>query len=159
MIAQPHILPTTTQQHNFHGGARGLLYCQVKEMPYLRSLLKLGAFFLLVLCAIALYHHGSTSTSSPIIQSFTPPGQRDLTFPRVASWKTWFHPLQFPTASGPRQDRKGWNLLQHLGGNGPWIEKIDDRAESSNLAPPGGCSIEQVHLVCIDCRTASVPFS
>ncbi|CAI7575601.1 unnamed protein product [Penicillium pancosmium] len=115
-------------------------------MPFTRSLVKISILLLVLISAITFYNHESRSL--PIIQQFTPPGRdRDLASPHVGSWKTWFHPLQVPAEGGPNTHRKGWNLLQHLGGNGPWIEKIDDRGESSNLAPPEGCSIEQVHLM------------
>lgn len=42
-----------------------------------------------------------------------------------------------------------WNLFYHLGGNGPWIEKVDARYgtyEKDGTAPPG-CVIDQVHMV------------
>lgn len=123
-------------------------------MLFTRSLVKLSILLLVLVSAITFYNHESRSL--PIIQQFTPPGRdRDLPSPHVGSWKTWFHPLQVSVEGGPRTHRKGWNLLQHLGGNGPWIEKIDDREESSNLAPPEGCSIEQVHLVCMNTRSSS----
>jgi acid phosphatase len=123
-------------------------------MPYKRSLLKISILLLVIFSAISFYNHESASLS--IIQSFTPPGRdRSPTSPHVGSWKTWFHPLQIPAGSESKKHRKGWNLLQHLGGNGPWIEKIDDREESSNLAPPDGCSIEQVHLVCMNLRSST----
>ncbi|THX01009.1 phosphoglycerate mutase-like protein [Aureobasidium pullulans] len=39
-----------------------------------------------------------------------------------------------------------WNILYHLGGNGPWIPKVDGVVEGG-LAPPEGCRVEQVHMV------------
>ncbi|KAJ6095346.1 histidine phosphatase superfamily, partial [Penicillium sp. IBT 16267x] len=66
--------------------------------------------------------------------------------PHSASWKTWFHPLQ----AQPNEitvSSEGWNLFQHLGGNGPWIEKSGSNDEFSNLAPPEGCSVDQVHMI------------
>ncbi|THW89001.1 phosphoglycerate mutase-like protein [Aureobasidium pullulans] len=39
-----------------------------------------------------------------------------------------------------------WNILYHLGGNGPWIPKADGVVEGG-LAPPEGCRVEQVHMV------------
>ena len=39
-----------------------------------------------------------------------------------------------------------WNILYHLGGNSPWIRNINDIIEGG-IAPPEGCSVEQVHMV------------
>jgi hypothetical protein len=44
--------------------------------------------------------------------------------------------------------RAGWSLFYHLGGNGPWIRRIDGRYYYD--APlPKKCSIDQVHMVSI----------
>lgn len=40
-----------------------------------------------------------------------------------------------------------WDVLYHVGGNGPWIEKIDGVVEGG-IEPPEGCSVEQIHMVC-----------
>lgn len=40
-----------------------------------------------------------------------------------------------------------WNILYHLGGNGPWVEKVIDVVEGG-ISEPGGCRVEQVHMVC-----------
>ena len=40
-----------------------------------------------------------------------------------------------------------WNVIEHLGGNSPWITKINGTA-SFDISPPHGCQIEQVHIVC-----------
>lgn len=139
--------PTVTLQEQLELQVEHNLLRYNEEMSSLRSLLKIGLFLLVTFSAFAFYNHGLT-TSFPIMKSFTPPGEyRDHISPHVASWKTWFHPLQFNTATGTRGAHKAWNLLQHLGGNGPWIEKIDEGEEMSSLAPPEGCSVDQVHLV------------
>lgn len=39
-----------------------------------------------------------------------------------------------------------WDLLYHLGGNGPWIQKLDDTVQIG-IDPPAGCRVDQVHLV------------
>ena len=39
-----------------------------------------------------------------------------------------------------------WNILYHLGGNGPWVEKVIDVVEGG-IAVPKGCEVEQVHMV------------
>lgn len=39
-----------------------------------------------------------------------------------------------------------WNLLYHLGGNNPWIEKKEGVREEG-IAVPDGCRVEQVHML------------
>lgn len=39
-----------------------------------------------------------------------------------------------------------WNILYHIGGNGPWIRKKDGTVEE-DIEPPRGCKVEQVHMV------------
>ncbi|KAF2810248.1 phosphoglycerate mutase-like protein [Mytilinidion resinicola] len=39
-----------------------------------------------------------------------------------------------------------WNILYHLGGNGPWIEKTEGVVEGG-VGPPKGCVVEQVHMM------------
>jgi acid phosphatase len=39
-----------------------------------------------------------------------------------------------------------WNILYHLGGNGPWIEKVDGVAKGG-IAVPDGCEVDMVHMV------------
>lgn len=39
-----------------------------------------------------------------------------------------------------------WNILYHLGGNGPWIEKLENTVEGG-IAAPEGCKVEQVHMM------------
>ncbi|KAH8431548.1 histidine phosphatase family protein [Aspergillus melleus] len=69
--------------------------------------------------------------------------------PRHASWGTWFHPSRSPSKSSqkPLCDDDDWNLLHHLGGNGPWIEKNDGEHVFEGIGPPERCSIEQVHMM------------
>lgn len=43
-----------------------------------------------------------------------------------------------------------WNILHHLGGNGPWIEKRGGVHYSQSFGPDlDGCVIDQVHMVSI----------
>lgn len=37
--------------------------------------------------------------------------------------------------------------MYHLGGCGPWVEKVDGPADAQGIAPPEGCAVEQVHMV------------
>lgn len=77
--------------------------------------------------------------------------------PHTASWNTWFHPQRaaVPRPDPPRERRKGWNILYHLGGYGPWIEKVDGTAstigQGDAVAPPVGCVVDQIHVVRSSC--------
>jgi hypothetical protein len=62
--------------------------------------------------------------------------------PYTSSWQSWWHPER----GGKFSIEKGWNLLYHLGGNGPWIEKVDG-VVSGGIGVPKGCRVEQVHMV------------
>ncbi|RPB27592.1 phosphoglycerate mutase-like protein [Terfezia boudieri ATCC MYA-4762] len=39
-----------------------------------------------------------------------------------------------------------WNILYHLGGNGPWIPKIDGVVDGG-IAIPNGCKIDMIHMM------------
>lgn len=72
--------------------------------------------------------------------------------PHTASWNTWFHPHQkaIPQTDPPKERRKGWNLLYHLGGYGPWIENVNGTTPAlsqDTVAPPVGCLVDQIHMV------------
>ena len=45
-----------------------------------------------------------------------------------------------------RESGKDWNLFYHLGGNGPWIPKIEGIAYRGHDVPVG-CVVDQVHMV------------
>jgi hypothetical protein len=74
--------------------------------------------------------------------------------PHQSSWSAWFHPERVWRKGGPHdnyKDRAGavtqeWNILYHLGGVGPWVEKNIDVVEGG-IAVPDGCEVEQVHMV------------
>lgn len=71
--------------------------------------------------------------------------------PHHSSWGSWWHPQR---SDGTRAEHKqgagaitkDWNILYHLGGNGPWVEKVIDVVEGG-IAVPDGCHVEQVHMV------------
>lgn len=112
----------------------------------MRSLLKIGVFLIVLFSAITFYNHGSASL--PRIDSVTlSRGATDNSTPQGGSWKTWFHPLRESEHYVSKGYAKSWNLFHHLGGYGPWIEKVDGQGDLADLAPPEGCSIDQVHLV------------
>ncbi|CAI6260895.1 unnamed protein product [Periconia digitata] len=72
--------------------------------------------------------------------------------PYQASWTSWYHPsvdikLQSSGYSASvRTGSQNWNILYHLGGAGPWVEKKIDVVEAG-IAPPKGCEVEQVHMI------------
>ncbi|KAH0555685.1 hypothetical protein GP486_006372 [Trichoglossum hirsutum] len=53
--------------------------------------------------------------------------------PYTSSWRSWWHPER----GGRSSIEKGWNLLYHLGGNGPWIEKVDGIVDGGIGVPEG----------------------
>ena len=53
-------------------------------------------------------------------------------------------------------DDTGWDLFYHLGGNGPWIPKVEGVIHGT-LAPPTGCDVDQVHMVIPFPISARVP--
>ncbi|KAF2993680.1 acid phosphatase pho5 [Curvularia kusanoi] len=68
--------------------------------------------------------------------------------PHQSSWGSWWHPQH---GEGSLHDRAGrttkdWNILYHLGGNGPWVEKVIDIVDSG-IAVPEDCEVEQVHMM------------
>lgn len=68
--------------------------------------------------------------------------------PHGSSWTAWWHPERSIQKSAQllKHRTQKWNILHHLGGNGPWIEKTDGMADE-DIAPPEGCLVDQVHMV------------
>lgn len=56
----------------------------------------------------------------------------------------WQSQVSHPDTLGPNIPT--WNILHHLGGNGPWIKKVDGIVDGG-LDLPQGCNVEQVHMV------------
>lgn len=77
--------------------------------------------------------------------------------PYSPSWTSWWNHNRHVAVDGSPSGTAGtgqgggsigkdWNILYHLGGNGPWIEKVDGVLEGG-IAVPAGCTVEQVHMV------------
>ncbi|KAF2629511.1 phosphoglycerate mutase-like protein [Macroventuria anomochaeta] len=71
--------------------------------------------------------------------------------PHHSSWSSWWHPQRndgsiFERGQGAGATTKDWNILYHLGGNGPWVEKVID-VVATGIAVPDGCEVEQVHMM------------
>ena len=72
--------------------------------------------------------------------------------PHHSSWTSWWHPQRSDGTLAEHKQGAGaitndWNILYHLGGNGPWVEKVIDVVDGG-IAVPEGCEVEQVHMVC-----------
>jgi acid phosphatase len=107
-------------------------------------LLKIPIFLFTVALGLVIYQ----ASKSSFLQSIASSPEEQSVPSYFGSWKTWFHPSQSKATGSKQSLVKGWNVLHHLGGNGPWIENAGEGA-ASNLAPPDGCSVDQVHLVCL----------
>lgn len=44
------------------------------------------------------------------------------------------------------RNQVAWNILYHVGGNGPWIQKVHGVVEGG-VGAPDGCCVDQVHIV------------
>jgi hypothetical protein len=117
-------------------------------MAFLNSLTKVTFPFLIILAAVFLYTDGPECSLKTIKSLVSPVVDHTPTSPYSASWRSWFHPFQRQSGSRYRSLKKKWNVLHHLGGNGPWVEMLDEGGISPDLAPPPGCVIDQVHMVC-----------
>ena len=49
-----------------------------------------------------------------------------------------------------------WDILYHLGGNGPWIRKTDGIVDE-RLDAPVGCRVDQVHMVGLPRVSSGMP--
>nr|AUC62758.1 phytase [Morchella importuna] len=58
----------------------------------------------------------------------------------------WSGEPDYQAASGHTVDKDEWNLLYHLGGNGPWVEKVDGVVEGG-IQVPDGCEVDMVHMM------------
>jgi acid phosphatase len=71
--------------------------------------------------------------------------------PHQSTWSSWWHPQGSDGVLAEHKQGAGittneWNILYHLGGNGPWVEKLIDVVDGG-IAVPEGCHVEQVHMV------------
>lgn len=71
--------------------------------------------------------------------------------PHHSSWSSWWHPQRndgsiLDRGQGAGATTKDWNILYHLGGNGPWVEKVIDVVDGG-VGVPEGCEVEQVHMM------------
>jgi hypothetical protein len=62
---------------------------------------------------------------------------------RFLVWPVDVSPEGFPIEE---HEKPRWNILYHLGGNGPWIPKIDGVVKGG-IDVPEGCEVQQIHMV------------
>ncbi|KAL4805869.1 histidine phosphatase superfamily [Aspergillus unguis] len=115
-------------------------------MPtYLSPCLLFTSVPILIISIVLVYHDNAL----PVIGGYFTASQYDRNAevsPYHPSWSTWLDPsrkIDLRGSSIPEQD--GWNIHHHLGGYGPWIEKIDGPIQG--IEPPAECHVEQVHMM------------
>ena len=69
-----------------------------------------------------------------------------LWMPEAASQGSYWFPSAH-RSGGPFAE--SFNILYHLGGNGPWVPKVSGVA-GDGILRPAGCRVEQVHMVCLE---------
>ncbi|XHF96587.1 hypothetical protein AWENTII_000212 [Aspergillus wentii] len=112
----------------------------IQAMLYCLNFWTLIISFVAAFTGIFCYYNLQIPVSFPLVEVSTP--HKDVS-PHHASWNTWFHPFRSHAGSSDTDQKKEWDLLYHLGGIGPWVEKVD----GEGISPPEGCSIDQVHLL------------
>ncbi|KAF2404313.1 phosphoglycerate mutase-like protein [Trichodelitschia bisporula] len=116
-----------------------------------RTALAISALVSTFFFGTLFYAYGSPSlpslrASKPYISPEKVAYDSTSPWPWTAPFSSWFHPhahLPKPPKSKPEQ----WNLLYHLGGNGPWVPLIHHAVPYSSLAPPESCEATQVHML------------
>ncbi|KAJ6087861.1 hypothetical protein N7467_006775 [Penicillium canescens] len=114
-------------------------------MPFIKTLLKVLVPLITGVLLLTFWNRASLS-SVPGIATSAPSGKHKPVTPYYGSWRTWLNPCQSAQPDTSQTSGKEWNILYHLGGNGPWVENIHEGAASS-LETPEGCSIDQVHMI------------
>ncbi|KAI9809288.1 MAG: hypothetical protein M1825_002579 [Sarcosagium campestre] len=115
-----------------------------------RRLITISAVVCLVGTIYLLSHR---TTQLPLTPAYNPKGADEplsltafyTAVPYTSSWSSWWHPERLRGA-GTGLIGVGWNILYHLGGNGPWIEKVDGIVEGG-IGTPDGCRVEQIHMM------------
>ncbi|OQD83801.1 hypothetical protein PENANT_c015G04387 [Penicillium antarcticum] len=100
----------------------------------------------LITSALVLAFWNRASLSSVPGTTTTVSEEHKPIIPSSGSWGTWFNSHQYTQPNTSQASGKDWNIFHHLGGNGPWVENIHEKA-ASRLEIPEGCSIDQVHLI------------
>jgi len=64
----------------------------------------------------------------------------------IASWLQHDQPEHVSAETTETVRSHAWKPLYHLGGNSPWIQKVDGVVDTDCNTPPG-CRVDQVHMV------------
>jgi hypothetical protein len=116
-------------------------------MAFLYALAKVLWPMFVVFAAVRLYKNGPEHSLTTLQTIISPVTDHTAISPHAASWRSWFHPSQIQLGRSPGPSKKDWNILHHLGGNGPWVEMSENGGKTPDLTPLPGCSIDQVHMV------------
>jgi acid phosphatase len=122
-------------------------------MPQLSlSAVALWASTIIAFIAFRLYPSSQSAQTCPTAEPEGHPGYFEYECagkPHHASWGSWWHPERLwghTQGQGAGARTKDWNILYHLGGNGPWVEKVIDVVDGG-IAVPENCVVEQVHMM------------
>lgn len=116
-----------------------------------------GAITAIIIAIVSIFYASHVSLHSALCHSlcsalYQTDNQNSISKgsgkPHHSSWNAWWHPQRKHTEveQGAGATTEDWNILYHLGGNGPWVEKVIDVVDGG-IAPPGGCEVVQVHMV------------
>lgn len=88
---------------------------------------------------------------------FSTPNSFESLSPFSPSWSSWWHPNS--ETNQRIYDPNKWNLLYHLGGYGPWIERLEGlvTTQDAGIGPPKGCIVDGVHMVLLSLSSVIVP--
>jgi acid phosphatase len=122
-----------------------------------RSFTALAGIFALLILLYNFYSYSNSAPASPPTSYYSPAQNPALSFaeqtlPFTSGRSSWFAPQSWLPRTLPGQEasssnrKSKWNILYHLGGNGPWIQKMDGIVEGG-VGPPEGCTVEQVHMM------------
>jgi acid phosphatase len=134
------------------------------EMRRTRFLIPLSAFH--YICVAAIFLLAQSSSGLPIalapsnlnadVQRLLPLSHPNALPYIKGGWSSRFDPNVWEgkiseISTQEESDDGAWNLLYHLGGNGPWIQRVDDVVKSErdifSIATPPGCRVQQVHML------------
>jgi acid phosphatase len=123
-------------------------------MPPIRQVTAVLAFFCTLALFAIIWSYSASDQKPP--KSLNPDPSKQFvapygTRPLSPTWKQWFYPGAWSEGRLEAQRAgkvdKDWNVYYHVGGNGPWIPKVDGIV-TNDTGPPQGCTVQQVHMVC-----------
>lgn len=126
-------------------------------MVGVRSFPTLAAMLAVLILLYNFFRYSTTTPTPPRVNYYSPTQSPALSFaeqilPFTSGRGSWFGPQSWLPRTSPGQEasstnrKSKWNILYHLGGNGPWIQKMDGVVQGG-VGPPEGCTVEQVHMM------------